>query len=190
MPQSKMKGLLFQYLEDWVVARGGEQEWKALLARVPQGDKALLEDIVLAGGWYPVGVWNRLVEAYMRKFPDPDAAMAEFCSYLGDRELSSLVKMVLRFGSPGFLLKRTSFLWNRYFESGTFGAEEIEPRKWRLWLEAPTGVEEGANRLTCANGPAPWLERGLHLSGATTGKVEHVRCRHDGHPRCEFFAEW
>lgn len=190
MKQTNAKGLLFHYLKEWVVKRGGEQEWTSLLARLEPADAQVLNDIVLAGGWYPIGIWNRVVGTYMGKFPDPNVAMAEFCTFLGDRELNSLVKMVLRFGSPGFLLKRTTFLWNRYFEAGAFGAEEVEPRKWRLWLEAPTSIEAGASKLTCANGPAPWLERGLHLSGATAGRVQHVKCRHEGHPRCEFIAEW
>lgn len=191
MPSGNAKGLLFNYLRDYVQAQEGEGAWPGLLAGLPAEDRDALGGILLASGWYPIRAWNRLVEAQMRRSKDPPAAMAAFCTYLGDRELNTLLKMMLKLGWPEFLLKRTDFLWARYFDVGTFSAEEVAPRHWRLRLEkAPADEALSVGRLSCAHGPAPWLERGMHLSGTRTARVKHVLCRWDGHPHCELIARW
>lgn len=185
------KGLLFNYLRDYVTQDEGDRAWNTLLAELPPSDRDAVGGLIIASGWYPIGTWNRIVERQMKRAREPGAAMAQFCSYLGDRELNSLLKMMLKLGWPEFLLKRTSFLWARYFDVGTFSAVELEPRRWRLRLEAaPADENVSVARLSCAYGPAPWLERGLHLSGTKTARVEHVSCRWDGQPHCEFIARW
>jgi hypothetical protein len=185
------KGLLFNYLRDYVQQSDGPAAWNGLVAELPNEDREAIGGLIIASGWYPIGAWNRIIDREMNRSPDPAAAMSRFCTYLGDRELNSLLKMVLKLGWPEFLLKRTGFLWSRYFDVGTFTAHEIEPRRWRLRLEdAPADEDVAVARLSCAYGPAPWLERGLHLSGTKTGHVEHTRCRWDGNPHCEFIARW
>lgn len=188
--EGKVKGILFLYLRDYIVERQNLSTWEALIDELDPLDVSLMRGIVLANSWYPVRIWNKIINSHMSSFPSPSLAMSQFCEYLGEKELTSIVKIMLSFGSPGFLLKRTHILWNRYFEHGKFGAEEIGPRRWHLWLDGPADENLGAGKLTCSYGPAPWLERGLHLSGATTGKVEHVKCLWDGNPRCEFTAIW
>ena len=134
--------------------------------------------------------WNGICSSFFgTHYADPNAGMGAFCAHLGDRELTTLVRMVLKLGSPEFMLKRTGFLWGRYFDSGKFGAEEQGPGRWHLWLDGEANEETSAGALTCSNGPGPWLERGLSLSGLE-GSVRHVRCRYQGLPRCEFEARW
>ncbi|MDP3275304.1 MAG: hypothetical protein Q8Q09_08935 [Deltaproteobacteria bacterium] len=188
--EGRAKGLLFNYLRDYLIADSGEQSWELALHSLTPTDQETLQGFILAGGWYPVRVWNRMIDFQMEKSKDPAAAMTKFCTYLGDRELNSLVKMMLKLGWPEFLLKRTGFLWNRYFDQGVFTAEELSTRQWRLRLTAPASETISVARLTCGSGPAPWLERGLHLSGTPSGRVEHTKCRWDGGPHCEFIAHW
>ena len=86
----------------------------------------VLSGFVLASGWYPVGTWNRALDTYLRMYhPNPKKGMDAFSVLLGDRELTGLVKFVLKLGSPEFMMKRTNFLWSRYFDQGSFSAEEI-----------------------------------------------------------------
>ena len=186
----RAKGLLFNYLREWAIETHGVAAWEAGLARAGADERALYGGMILASSWQPVANWNGIVSAFFREhYTDPNQGMALFCAHLGERELTTLVKLVLKMGSPGFMLKRTGFLWRRYFDTGTFGAAEQEPGYWHLWLDAPADALETAGPLTCANGPAPWLERGLGLAGVQ-GSVRHLRCRYRGAPRCEFEARW
>jgi hypothetical protein len=186
----RAKGLIFNYLREWVVDNHGEEAWKKALARALPGERELYDGILLASSWQPVAAWNGLCSAFFsQQYADPNVGMRAFCGFLGERELTTLVKMVLKLGSPEFMLKRTGFLWGRYFDTGTFTAEEMGPGHWRLSLQGPSDEQTTAGALTCANGPGPWLERGLALSG-NPGTVRHVRCRYQGLDRCEFDARW
>lgn len=188
--RGRAKGLLFNYLREWVVAKHGEAAWTKAVAKALPAEREAYGGLILASSWQPVSAWNRLCVAFFTEhYPDPNTGMRDFCSFLGERELTTLVKMMLKLGSPEFMLKRTGFLWNRYFDTGIFGAEEHGPGQWRLWLEGDSDEEATAGALTCANGPGPWLERGLALSG-NPGTVRHMRCRYKGHDRCEFEARW
>lgn len=191
MRQGHAKGLLFNYLKDYVQNREGELGWNNLVHELPPDDREAMNNLIIASGWYPIRTWNRLVERQMKKSRNPADAMTTFCTYLGDRELTTLLKVMLKLGWPEFLLKRTGFLWSRYFDVGEFSADELSPKRWRLRLEqAPADESVSVGRLSCAHGPAPWLERGLHLSGTKSARVEHVLCRWDGQPYCEFIAHW
>jgi hypothetical protein len=187
--QGRAKGLLFNYLRDWALSAHGAEGWEAALARAPS-ERELYGGMILASSWLPVLAWNRVAATFFEThYDDPNTGMRAFCSHLGEQELTTLVKLVLKIGSPEFMLKRTGFLWGRYFDSGRFEAAELERGHWRLSLEAPADEELAAGRLTCSNGPGPWLERGLELSGVR-GTVRHVRCRFEGAPRCELDARW
>lgn len=185
------KGLLFGHLEEFAKTTSGPDAYKKTIASLEREDREILEGLVLASGWYPVGTWNRALDTYLKTYhSNPKKGMDAFSVLLGDRELTGLVKFVLKLGSPEFMLKRTNFLWNRYFDQGTFAAEEIGPKHFRLTLEGPVDENLGPSRYNCAQGAAPWLTRGLQLAGCANGKVDHLKCRFDGGGRCEFRATW
>lgn len=185
------KGLLFGHLQEFAMRTAGPNAYKEAVAALGPEDKDVLSGLVLASAWYPVGTWNRVLDTYLRmNHSNPKKGMDEFSVLLGDRELTGLVKFVLKLGSPEFMLKRTNFLWSRYFDQGTFAAEEVGPKQFRLTLDGPVDENLGPSRYNCAQGAAPWLTRGLQLAGCSNGRVEHTKCRFDGGGRCEFRATW
>lgn len=188
---AKAKGILFGHLQDFAERTRGKAAYETAAAKLSAADREILSGFVLALGWYPVGTWNRLLEAYLHtNFENPRRGMDEFAAYLGERELRGVVKFAIKLGSPEFMLNRTSFLWSRYFDSGEFSAHEVGPRNYQLFLSAPLGEEDAPSRYNCAQGVGAWLTRGLALAGSSEGKVEERRCRFDGAPRCEFVATW
>lgn len=189
-PGGRAKGLLFNHLERWAIDEHGQEAWDSSLANGGSREQEMFGRIILASSWQPVAAWNAIVRGFFsQQYSDPNEGMSLFCAHLGERELTTLVRLVLKIGSPEFMLKRTGFLWSRYFDSGLFGAEQEGPGHWCLWLTDDADESRTAGALTCTNGPGPWLQRGLELSG-TDGTVRHVRCRFDGHDRCEFEARW
>ena len=188
---SNAKGVLFVHLRTYCTANQGAAAWDKVLGAVTQADRTLLQGIMLAGSWYPVGTWNRSLRAYLtQNYKDLDAAMVAFANYVAEKDLNSVVKVLLRLGSPEFILTRTGWLWARYFDQGNYEAKEEAPRQWRMWLGAPTAEDEGAGALTCGPGVAPWLQRGLVINGAKNAQVKHVKCRFNGQARCEYEARW
>jgi hypothetical protein len=187
---SQAKGSILIHCRDFVVRYHGEDALKAIMAELSAEDAAVFGGLVIHGGWYPVGAWNRAVRALVEGYyEDPDDGMRKLSGYISNADLNSVYRMVLRFGSPEFLVKRTTSLWNRYFDTGRFTADEMGPKHWRLVLEAPRGDDEGPDYYTCGPGVCSWLGQGLKLTGVH-GSVEHIRCRLSSAPYCEYTARW
>ncbi len=185
----RCKGSILVHLREYANTSYGQGAWADMMGRATPEDRAILGGIVIAGGWYPVGVWNRALGALLAQHTVAiDNEMRKVASYIADRDLNSVYKMILRLGSPEFLLRRTDSLWSRYFDSGRFTHQELGPKKFKLLLEAPhTG--DTPDRLTCGPGVSAWIEMGMKNTGVE-GRVQHVSCRFENKERCEYIATW
>lgn len=191
MRTARCKGSILVHLKSYVVATHGERAWAQMIAECDADDRAVHEALIIAGGWYPVRVWNRALSWLLPRHNgggSPDEEMRRVAAYIADRDLNSVYKMVLRLGSPEFLLKRTDSLWSRYFDLGKFGSEEIREKRWRLWLDCPRG-EDVPDRFTCDPGVCAWIEMGLRNTGVA-GSLVHTECRFQNGSRCEYVASW
>jgi hypothetical protein len=185
----RVKGSVLVHLRGFVLRRHGEVAWQDVINRVPPEDRKVLTGILMMGSWYPVGVWNRALDSYLPNyFGDPMAAMMELSSYIAHEDLTTLYKLILKAGTPSFIMGRLGSVWPRYFDSGTFVSREVGPRKWHLRIDAPRLEDEAPSLYTCA-GVCAWLVSGLGLTGATLDIVQ-TRCRFRGSPACEYEASW
>jgi hypothetical protein len=189
MHAGRCKGSILVHLRAYAESTYGTAAWASVVADASAADRAILDGIVIAGGWYPVGVWNRTLGALLERHTVTiDSEMRKVASYIADRDLNSVYKMILRLGSPEFLLRRTDSLWSRYFDSGRFTHQEIGPKRFKLSLEAPS-TGDTPDRLTCGPGVSAWIEMGMKNTGVD-GRVQHVDCRFTNGARCEYLATW
>src|SRR3954470_1205355 len=132
------KGTLLINLRRYIVEKHNEAAWTSLLTALEPRDREVLDSLLLVGGWYPVGTWNRTLRAYVGRGKDPGKAVVEIARFIADKDLNSIFKALLRFGSPEFLLSRTDSLWSRYFDVGNMTNKELSKKKWQITLDAPT----------------------------------------------------
>src|SRR3954451_15293486 len=92
------KGTLLVNLRRYIVEKQGNEVWTRLVGGLPAPDRAVLESLVLVGGWYPVGVWNRTLDAFVAPTKDPSKLTMEIARYIADKDLNSIFKALLRFG--------------------------------------------------------------------------------------------
>jgi hypothetical protein len=185
-----VKGTLLVHLRAFVVRDFGDAGWERLVAQVPPADRALLDGLLLVGGWIPVGVWNRAVQVFLtNNYADPAGAMAEVARFVADSDLHSIFRLVLKVGAPDFILGRTQSIYNRYFEAGTFVPKKIAARHWVASLTAPRDEEQGPGVFSCDAGISAWLKHALQLSGVQP-TVVHSRCRFSRAPSCEYDLKW
>lgn len=184
------KGSLLIHTRDYVVRTSGERVWNDLVAASTASDRTVLSGIILAGGWYPIGVINRVVARYCGASAAPDDTMRKLSTYIADTDLGSVYKMVLSFGSPEFLVKRTGSLWNRYFDVGVMTPSQVAKKEWQLRLVMPLEDDRAPNRFFCGPGCPAWIEMGLRLTGATDAKVQHVDCRFQNREACVYRVTW
>src|SRR5277367_2122337 len=130
-PACKVKGTLLVHLRAFVIREFGDRGWSNLLATLRPSDRQVLEGLVLVGGWEPVGVWNRALESFLTaNYSDPAGNMSRLAKFVADRDLNTLFRLVLKVGSPDFILSRTASLYNRYFDAGTFVPQKVGPQHW------------------------------------------------------------
>jgi hypothetical protein len=185
------KGTLLKNLGEYVIERHGQPAWRQLIDSLPADDRAILAGLVLAGGWYPVGVWNRVLAAYLaRHAKDADAEAEIVARWIADRDLNTLFKVMLKMGSPEFVLARTDSLWSRYFDSGKIESAEVAKRNWALKLTAPVGLDDAPSAFTCGPGVRGWLTQALALTGCKSPRVVQTRCRFQSAPACEYEVTW
>src|SRR5689334_13436185 len=99
------KGTLLKNLADFVEERHSPAVWREVVDSLPADDRAVVDGLLLVGGWYPVGVWNRAVTSYVRRFAqDADAEMTAIARHVADRDLNTLFKVLLKMGSAEFVL--------------------------------------------------------------------------------------
>jgi hypothetical protein len=190
---AKGKGTLLVNLRAFVEKEHGTEAWERIVQLVPPSDQQLVTGLAISGGWYPVGVWNRALRAYLATQQISSAnegqAIIAIARYIADRDLNTFFKMLLRARSPEFILARSGSLWDRYFDVGSADAEETEKRSWRAWVDAPLGEDEGPGLFTCRYGVVGWLSRALELSGVKP-RVAESQCRFRGARRCEYAVKW
>src|SRR4051795_11848786 len=103
------KGTLLKNLGEFVVERHSPAAWRAVVDSLPPDDRAVIDGLLLVGGWYPVGIWNRAVTAYLQKYAPGSSGseMTAIARYIADRDLNTLFKVLLKMGSAEFVLGRT-----------------------------------------------------------------------------------
>jgi hypothetical protein len=184
------KGSILIYTREFVQTRLEAGAWERVLAQLEPEDRALFAGVPLASSWYPVAHWNRLMGVVLPMIShDPAESMRVLAGYIAQSDLSSVYKLVMKLGSPEFLLKRTGQLWSRYYDAGSLTPEEVGPQHWRLNLTGPVSMEAAPDAYTCGPGVTAWVANGLLLSG-TKARVVETRCRFRGSPRCEYDVSW
>jgi hypothetical protein len=185
---AQIKGTMFLHARAFTVEKAGEAAWTELVAALPAADRRVLDGLVLATGWYPIGIWNRMLARYRTihgaHFVD------ELARYVSDRDMNLLFTLLLRMGSPEFVLKRAGSLWSRYFSAGKLEATPVATQRWRITLRAPTGADDGPGELVCGHGVPMWTLQALRLTGAKKARVVEVECRFRSAERCEYDVTW
>lgn len=185
-----VKGTLLFHLRAFVIREFGESGWKQLLEGLRPSDREVLEGLVLVGAWQPVGVWNRALEAFLTaNYSDPASNMGRLAKFVADRDLNTLFRLVLKVGSPDFILSRTASLYNRYFDSGTFVPQKVGSKHWVATLTVPRHVDQGPGLFSCDAGISAWLGHALELSGVRP-TVTHPKCRFSRSPYCQYDLTW
>lgn len=184
------KGAILLHTRDFVLETLGSQGWERVLADLRPEDRVLFGSVVLHATWYPVAHWNRLTAVVLPRIgPDATDGMRMLAGYIAKQDLAAAHRLVLKLGSPEFMLRRTGQLWSRYFDAGTLTPEEVSPARWRIFLDAPRGADEAPDRFTCGPGVTAWVANGLQLSG-TKARVTETRCRFQEGTRCEYEVAW
>jgi hypothetical protein len=188
---SNVKGNALGGFKRYITTRHGARGVARWLECLEPQDAAQVEGLILPHNWYPVRIWNGLVDRYVALYGDRDPQSFRLVAdAIADVDLHSFFKVLLKAASPTMVLRRAGSLWERYFDVGTMEGTERAPNHFIIRLTAPRLPDRGPGAVTCAAGIPAWQERTLGLAGAKNARSTHTQCRFRGAVVCEFDVTW
>lgn len=187
MPEPQVKGLIFQGARRWMMRRYGEAGLESFVARLPAPHRALwTSGIILPMSWLPASAYVSLYEAQESLWGTGDGRLfQEAAAAVAFDDLSSIMKLFMKLGSPSFVAKRFPTVWDRYFSGGRYRVITLESNEHVAEVEDARAYGEAG-----CHGTAGWTRQALTYSGAKALHVDHTECVFRGHARCLFRFSW
>jgi len=117
LPQIKGSVLLgtLKYIKEVAGPSGTD----AILDAMPSEDVAVFEKRVLASTWYPYAGYAALLQATDETLGEGDRSMMPAVGrFAAVQDFGSILRVISIFTSPGAVLDRATFFWNRYCDTG------------------------------------------------------------------------
>jgi hypothetical protein len=182
----QVKGTLLAARPRYVRERWGDDALEALIGQTSGEARRVLSEEILPFRWYPMAVMADIDRAIVEGPMEGDVrAMKAFGSEIARYDVPTVYKMLFRFGTPAFVIKRIRVAYHNYIRGGEIRSEVPEAQHARVSLH-----EAALPRYLCTQGISGWLTAALELSGGRDVHVEEAACVHDGAPYCSWDARW
>jgi len=182
---TRIKGLAFAHLEEFIVSQHGEAGMQRVLARLsPETGKILRS--WNASQWYPMQNVVDIDLAVVNALYGGDVKQAYFIGRFDlDRSVRQVYRLLFRFLEPTFLLKRSAKLWSNYYDRGALTIEQTQERLVLIRLSDFDPVQ-GCLCQVFMGAFAGALEA-CRARGVT---ITHPECVLEGARTCLFKASW
>jgi hypothetical protein len=164
----------------------GEEGYRLLMDALPREGRDLIRQRILPHAWVPYELFIQVNIEADRLFGRGDLGLCyEMGRFSAELNLPTLYRLFYRLGTPMFIFRKASQLWNVHYDSGRMTAYEDGPGVVRLCMEE----FETPHRAHCLS-VLGWAAKSIELSGATVIEAEEKRCRVHADPACELLLRW
>ena len=173
---------LINYIKTKANHKSVEKLFRLYNERVPKKEHLQLDNIS-EYGWYPYTLFVRFIEITQKHiFPNDK----NFPYHLGLHytRLIGEYRVILKYATPGLVLKNTPKMWYRFFDSGIIQLEILEPGHARFVL-----FDYDPHPLICPV-IVGFAEGTLKLTRCKNLNVRKVGCLLKGNKYCEFDVTW
>jgi hypothetical protein len=183
-----VKGLIFRGARTWIINSRGEAGFEQFLAALPEGDRALwTESIILPVSWMPARLYRSMYDAEEALWGTGDGRIFRTAAAsVAIDDLSTVMKLLMKLGSPGTVANRFPGVWDRYFDTGSLHIRSNERGKLEVALDEAAQVYGKAG----CHGTIGWMGEALRYAGAGELRIDHRECAFAGAPRCVFRCNW
>jgi hypothetical protein len=182
---AKTKGVGFTNVKSFVCERFGPSAWDDMVARLPPSDQVELGSIVSVG-WYPLASYARLINELERAHGTGDLSLVQqLGAFEAEQDLTTIHRIFLRMANPAFILEQMGNYWKRFHDSGEWEIARVTDNQARAVLRGWGHVDAALCRELTG-----YMHRSFELAGAKQVRLEHPRCRANGHRDCEFEGWW
>jgi uncharacterized protein (TIGR02265 family) len=180
----KVKGGALASRLAFVREERGEEGVERVMARLPEADRKACSPI-LAGGWYPFELNQRLDEAIADEMGIGESVFLVIGEKSAAHNLNGPHRAMLTPGDPHGLLRRTPQIYSMYYDVGHRTYERAGDKKAILrTYDAPT-----LSRHDCLT-VVGWHRKAIEMCGAANARVTETKCRAKGAEFCEYVCEW
>jgi len=168
----------------FVREQAGDAGMRAVMSALPEEDRVLLTDIVLAIGWYPFETQERLDTAIAEQLGGA-SVYRTLGAHSATSALTTTHKNYLRSNDPHALLKHIAQLHRLYKDTGQMTYDRVDD------LTAVLRAFECDSFSTsdCLTNLG-WHERAIELCGGKNVRTTETRCRTKGDYMCEYTCRW
>ncbi len=157
----------------------GREAWSRVCEALTERTRKETEAGFLETRWYPYEMLIELTSTADRVLGEGDMALCrEMGRHSAEITLTTVHRLLLKFGNVGHLADRAATAWRTQFDAGEIIVHE---NSRDLYVFEVRGVPE-PHRAHC-NAITGWMMRAAELSGEDDFEVEE-RCRAEGDPYC------
>ncbi|MCU1280865.1 MAG: hypothetical protein JWM53_4411 [bacterium] len=179
-----VKGTALRARLRYVEERAGVDGYRRFVDALAPATRAIVDDRILASGWYPFAAFIDICEVIDRQLGKGDLALChELGRYGCDANLPTLYKIFFRMADVLYIIRRAAAAWRVNYDEGAMSVVGEGDHVVTMRMEVPT-----PHRAHCLS-VRGWIVRAGELSGAKNVRVDE-RCRIHGHPYCEFELRW
>lgn len=180
----RVSGIVLRSRWLYLHSRGRDAEAQ-VLAALPEELRTELPAF-LETRWYPFEWFVTITETIDRVLGEGDLALAyEMGRFNCDRNLTTLMRLVFKFGNVGWLLDRAAKAWDTQYDEGTM---KVVRRKVGEEVVVELEDHPSPSRAQCL-GIKGWMVRAAELSGEDR-IVCAEQCRAAGDPVCRWTFRW
>lgn len=181
-----IKGNIYNLTKDYLIRRFGADALEKTRPHLTPEDYAVIKRPLIAGLWEPEIVYNNFLAAADKTFGKGDYAL---CHDIGHNSaiqgIPKIYKVFIRFGDPGFVIKRAANFWSQVHNHGRLKAELITEHT----AIAAIYDYQSPHKAFCYS-LMGYIVGVLELSGAKGVQIKETKCSKDGATHCEFEAHW
>src|SRR5262249_51126499 len=154
--------------------------WPRIVEALAPETRELIDTHPLATGWYPFEQFVDLMLVADRIAGEGDLELVrKLGHHAATANLSTVLRIFIRFGSPEFSLGKAAKVWNLYHDTGRAETESLGPKSIALQV-----FEHGApHRVLCLT-LLGWVRAYLEATGCKAVVVREVQCRLQAADRC------
>jgi hypothetical protein len=186
-PENRVRGVAFGTFEDVMRSTKGEEMFARLLDHeaVAEFADTLRKGLVVKSAWYPIAWYRALHRAARDVTVDPSFARAVGRISTRDDLTGGFLKFVVRMLSPQTLVKVSSTVFNRYYETGRMQIIEARDGYTRARWTGCRGFDHAIWEDVLGG-----CEGGLEAAGATNLRGRIVSGGRDGDDDAECDVSW
>ncbi|MEM3341635.1 MAG: hypothetical protein QW728_02980 [Thermoplasmata archaeon] len=182
----KLKGTGIKPVIEYIYKTHGKEGWDKVLANLPADVRTVISGTILATSWYDIEDFATFLETSDKVFSNGNGYFVEKSGkYSADYAMNAIYRVFFKIGSPGYIIEKSSSLWEKYYTHGKMVVLERTANTVLLELQD----FPFANWAWCG-GITAYMERILELTGAKNPSLKQIECNSRGHPCCKWKGKW